>query len=92
MPKKFFLSDNCPNPFNEDTRIEYHVLEVSYVSIEIYDLLDRYVKTLVEGQHPPGVRVVVWDTYNEYGNKKNSGIYVVRMRTATFKQMFKLIY
>ncbi len=47
IPKEFFLEQNYPNPFNPGTIISYDLSSGSFVTLEIFDLLGRRIKTLV---------------------------------------------
>jgi hypothetical protein len=50
--KRHFLFQNYPNPFNPTTTISYFIEKSGFVSLKIYDVLGRDVKTLVdEYQH-----------------------------------------
>jgi hypothetical protein len=46
-PVIYSLSQNYPNPFNPSTKIDYSLLKQSFVSIKIFDVLGREVKTLI---------------------------------------------
>ncbi len=47
IPLTYSLSQNFPNPFNPTTTIRYQLTESGKVSLIIYDILGREVKTLV---------------------------------------------
>ncbi|MFK7845184.1 MAG: T9SS type A sorting domain-containing protein [Rhodothermales bacterium] len=49
LPSKFSLEQNFPNPFNPTTSITYAVPATGHVTLEVYDLLGRTVKVLVNG-------------------------------------------
>jgi hypothetical protein len=53
-PREFSLKQNYPNPFNPSTVINYSVPKSAFVTIKIYDLTGREVKTLVSSQHQTG--------------------------------------
>ena len=69
-PDKFILEQNYPNPFNPTTVINYFVPKSSFVTIKIYDLLGREVKTLVSSHHNTGNYTETFD-----GSALASGIY-----------------
>ena len=81
----FTLSQNYPNPFNPSTRIEFQVPERSHVSITVFDLLGRPVKTLVNGDFPASGGApyfVIWDGSRDGGLRAASGVYFYRMEAA----------
>lgn len=79
IPKDFVLYQNYPNPFNGSTSIQFDVGVESNVTISVFDLLGRKVKTLTESPYYPGYNYKVqWDGKNERGEKMGSGIYIYR--------------
>jgi hypothetical protein len=76
IPVAFGLYQNYPNPFNPSTTIAFDVPNSSNVSLSVYDLLGREVKTLVYGTVPAGKHRVTLNA-----NNMSSGLYVVRLDT-----------
>lgn len=70
IPKEFNISQNYPNPFNPVTVIDFAVPKSSYVTITVYDVSGRNVKTLVSEQKSAGYYQV---TFNAVG--LSSGVY-----------------
>ncbi len=50
----FSLAQNYPNPFNPSTTIAFEVSTQSRVTITVYDVLGREVRTLFAGEKVPG--------------------------------------
>ena len=50
-PTAFKLEQNHPNPFNPSTTISYNVEQAGYVSLKVYDVMGRLVRTLVDNQY-----------------------------------------
>jgi len=70
-----------PNPFNPTTQIRYHLDRPAAVSVAIFDVSGRRVRTLVEGASAPvGTRTIVWDGTGDDGRPAASGVYYVRMQ------------
>ena len=72
----FSLHQNFPNPFREATTLEYEIPSSSHVEINVYDLNGRLIETLVNSTLPSGNYNLTWNATG-----KQSGLYVVRMRT-----------
>ncbi len=63
-PLRFALHQNYPNPFNPATRIPYSISRAGKVSITLFDVLGRKVRTLQKGYHAPGNYVYHFDARN----------------------------
>jgi flagellar hook assembly protein FlgD len=77
------LHPNYPNPFNPETTIKYQLSEPGEVRLEVYDLMGRKVKTLVNTQKRTGYYETIWTGRNESGQRVASGIYIYRMDVIT---------
>ena len=93
LPKTYSLSQNSPNPFNPATTISYCVPEGKpvHVSVRIYDLRGRLLRTLVDDVKEAGSYSIFWDGRDEKGRRLPSGIYFYRMRTGDFTQTRKMV-
>ena len=60
-PSEFTLSQNYPNPFNQTTKIGFTLAKSGFVSLNIYDILGRKVKTLISETVSSGYKSVLWD-------------------------------
>ena len=91
IPRIFALSQNYPNPTSGITSISYQLSEKRNVSLKLYDVRGRYVKTLVDGTMEPGFHSVTWNTCDNNGKKLASGIYFYRLKAGEYVQTKKLI-
>jgi hypothetical protein len=91
LPVTHNLFQNYPNPFNPSTIISYAIPNVSYVSLKIYDMLGREVKTLVNSEQNIGTHSVQWNGDNNYGNKVSSGIYLYKIVAGNFIMTKKML-
>ena len=82
---------NYPNPFNPVTKLRYTILKNGLVSIIIYDMLGRQVKTLVNQTQNAGYASVIWDATNDYGKPVSAGIYLYQIQTGEYIQTKKMV-
>ena len=86
------LRQNVPNPFNPVTEIAFQVPDGGMnVSLRIYDVSGRLVRTLVDGYEPSGARSVSWDGTNDAGGKVASGMYTYRLTAPSFTESRKML-
>ena len=85
-PKSFVLWQNYPNPFNPSTIIGYDIPKLSHVTINVYDVLGRKVKTLVDTEKLPGHYQL---TFN--ASRLPSGVYFYRLTAGSYVQTKKLM-
>ncbi|MBN2410502.1 M6 family metalloprotease domain-containing protein [candidate division KSB1 bacterium] len=88
---EFALLQNYPNPFNPQTTISYQIPKKTVVSIVVFDVLGREIKTLVDGPVPPGAHDVVWNGLDNFGRQAATGVYFYRINTEKFSQIRKMI-
>jgi hypothetical protein len=91
LPKAFHLAQNYPNPFNPTTVIRYDLSEPVYVKLEIYNLLEEKIRTLVDAIEPAGFGYAYWDGTNDDGENVASGVYLYRIEAGTYVMTRKLI-
>ncbi len=75
------LDQNTPNPFNPATTIRYALPRAGDVSLRVFDLRGRLVRTLVDGHQPAGDHTVRWDGRTSAGGAAASGVYLYRLQT-----------
>jgi hypothetical protein len=72
---------NYPNPFLDETTIEYSIVEEGDVTLEVFDALGQPVFTLAAGPRTPATYTVAWNGRSSNGREVPSGIYVIRLTT-----------
>jgi hypothetical protein len=79
VPAQFELNQNYPNPFNPSTVIAYSLPQASDVTLKVYDMLGREVRTLVDGFQEAGIHRAVFDSRN-----LSSGVYLYRVSAGAY--------
>jgi predicted outer membrane repeat protein len=85
------LHQSCPNPFNPSTRIAFEVKERAFVSLKIYDVSGRLVRTLAEKRYARGGYAIQWNGQDDSGRAIASGTYFCRMTAGSFSDTKKLV-
>ena len=80
-PVEFDLEQNFPNPFRDRTNIIYHIDQNTSARIEIYDLVGRKIRTLVNRLHDMGTHSVIWDGQNDASQAVANGVYFYKLHT-----------
>ncbi len=86
IPVEFSLSTNYPNPFNPVTTINFALPERSDVRVEVYDVLGRRVRLLVDNNLSAGTHSVRFDA-----GTLPSGMYLYRMTAGAFSKVRTMI-
>ena len=89
-PEEFKLSQNYPNPFNPSTQIQFSIKENSFVSLKIFDILGKEIKTLVNEELDAGNYKYKFNTSNSI-EVLPSGIYFYRLVADSFTDTKKMI-
>jgi hypothetical protein len=71
-----------PNPFLARTEISFSLEEPDAISLAVYDITGRLVRTLARGPYPAGRTMVFWDGRNDSGRRVSSGVYFSRLDAA----------
>jgi photosystem II stability/assembly factor-like uncharacterized protein len=78
LPVALALQQNYPNPFNPVTRISFDLPVNAAVTLKVYDILGREVRTLFDGMKTAGSHLVFFD-----GRELASGVYFYQLTTTT---------
>jgi hypothetical protein len=91
MPDDYVLEQNFPNPFNPSTTIRFALPIKDRISMKIYDMLGREVRTLADHQeYPAGPSQIVWDGKSNAGQPVSSGTYFYSLIYGNFKKTMKM--
>ncbi len=92
MPDDYRLEQNYPNPFNPTTTISFFLPIKNQISVKIYDMLGKEVRTLINNQdYPAGTSRVTWDGRNNAGQPASSGTYFYSLIYGNFRLTQKMM-
>lgn len=83
---QFDLVQNCPNPFNPVTTINYYLKQDSHVQLSIYDIKGKKVSTILDKQQSAGRHTLTFD-----GSELASGTYICTLRAGKFVKSTKMV-
>lgn len=90
-PNTTVLYPNYPNPFNPETKITFRIPSKQQVSLIIYDILGRYVNSLVNEVKTEGYHSVSWDGKDYRGQAAPSGVYFYYLQTEKYIRARKAV-
>ena len=85
IPEKFTISQNFPNPFNPNTKIEYSIPNTQYTILKVYDIAGKEVAILVNEIMPAGRYEVEFD-----GSNLSSGVYCYKIESGSFSAVKRM--
>lgn len=86
VPSRFALEGNYPNPFNQWTEIRFALPEADHALLEVYDVMGRRIRQLVNGQMEVGYHRVRF-----IADRLPSGIYVYRLQVGDFTRVGRMV-
>ena len=86
IPLQYRLEQNYPNPFNPVTNLEFAISKTGYVTLKIYDVLGKEIRTLLNEIKQPGIYKVEFD-----GSSLSSGIYFYTINTQGFTDTKRMV-
>jgi parallel beta-helix repeat protein len=92
LPTEYVLQQNYPNPFNPTTTLRYGLPEDSEVSLSIYDIRGKSVKTFVSKSQKAGWHEQMWNGLNDRGELVSTGIYLARLQAGSYSKTIKMLY
>ena len=92
IPSSFSVYQNYPNPFNPITSLRYDLPKDGLVSITIYDMNGRIVKTLTNSSQRAGYKSVQWNATNDLAQSVSAGLYIYRIQVGEFSETKKMVF
>ncbi len=85
------LKQNMPNPFHDFTNISYTMKDAEFLTLEIYDIRGKLVRTLHQGMQTTGDHSIDWNGTNNAGYRVVPGVYFCRFQTEKTTEALKLL-
>ncbi|MBI5474157.1 MAG: VCBS repeat-containing protein [Ignavibacteriae bacterium] len=91
-PDDYKLEQNYPNPFNPSTTIGFFLPIRDKISLKVYDVVGREVRTLISNEEfERGTSRIVWDGKDNSGKLAASGTYFYTLRFGNFEKTSKML-
>ena len=91
-PFSFALHQSFPNPFNPSAEIRYEIPDDLLVSVAVYDVAGRLIRSLINESRPAGSYSVVWDGKNDLGASVATGVYIYSIDAGKHRQNKKAVF
>lgn len=93
IPEFNYLQSPSPNPFNPTTSIRFGIKETSPITLSIYDVKGRLIRTFYRNRTMiPGKYCIRWNGTNNNGMRVSSGIYFLVFKAGEFSSIKKLAF
>ncbi len=90
-PDAMSLAQNYPNPFNPSTMIQYSIPHADNVSIEIFNLQGKLIKSLLSEKQEAGEHYVPWQGTDNKATSVASGSYFYVVKVGNTLRARKMI-
>jgi hypothetical protein len=91
IPQDYALEQNYPNPFNAGTVIRFQQPTDGNVKIDVYNILGRKVRTLVDEFRAAGNHQTDWNGRSDDGVEVATGVYFYRITADRFTSTRKMV-
>jgi len=91
-PTEFGVHQNVPNPFNPVTTIAFDLPRPATVTLRVYDLSGRLVRSLVDGEvMEAGRREMAWRGRDDGGRSVAAGVYLYRLEANGYTETKRMV-
>ncbi len=91
LSNQYVLYKNYPNPFNPVTTISYELAQSTLISLKIFDISGRLIKTIFKGKQKAGYHSASWNGNDNREQAVSSGMYFLRLETEGFSKTGKML-
>jgi hypothetical protein len=82
LPATLQFGGSFPNPFQSETMISFSLPSTGHVSLRVFDMSGRLVRTLADGDMTAANHAVSWDGRDHNGDLVGAGVYFCRLEAA----------
>ncbi|HEY3250872.1 MAG TPA: YCF48-related protein [Ignavibacteria bacterium] len=86
IPKEYSLSQNFPNPFNPETKIQFGIPKSEFVLVKVYNINGQEISILVNKNLNSGLYEI-----NFNASALSSGIYLYQIIAGDFRDLKKMV-
>jgi spore coat protein A len=83
---EFFLGQNYPNPFSDETEIRFTLPESTNVTLTVFNQLGQQIAVIIDSEAPAGL-----NTVKLYSENLKEGIYFYRLRAGSYEATKRMI-
>jgi hypothetical protein len=80
-----------PNPFRTASEIRYTLPTAERVSLTVYDVRGRRVRTVIDENVPAGDHTARWDGADENGRRVAAGVYLYRIEAGDWQETKRVV-
>ena len=96
VPNLTRLLQNYPNPFNPETWIPFQLNQDAEVSVSIYNVSGRLVRTFPIGFRSAGIylsqdKAIYWNGRTDNGETVSSGIYFYQLNAGDYSSTSRMV-
>ncbi len=73
------LMQNYPNPFSDETTIEFHLQTNMNVGLSVFNSMGQQINILTQGPRSGGIHRIRWSGGDDKGNQVGPGVYFYRL-------------
>lgn len=88
---RFTMAPAEPNPFRDGTTLRWTLPSSGPLTIGVYDIAGRRVRSLITGSRAAGAGAITWNGRNEAGTRVPAGTYFVRAQSGGRSVTHKVI-
>lgn len=85
------FNGSSPNPFSSLVSFQFSLPQAGEVSLVVYDVSGRIVKSVKDGYLSSGLHTLSWSGKDDSGNQIPPGVYFARFSTLEYSETVKLL-